>query len=330
MDQAMMESVMAFPAETDGRRQPAAASRRCCRRHQALRADRVDRRLGGQPGQDRPGLGLQRAWSPARASTSRSATRSRCRSPTTCRSAPTSTGTASTSPTTRTAWPRSPRSSSAAARRYTYRFTATEAGDRHVPRPRPRRHEPSPTGCSARCTSATSPAPAGRTVSGIEIPADLTVAQDIPMVAQRRRRHRPHPQRQELPGHRRRSSSTRATGSRSPTSTRACRSTRCTCTASSRSSTPRTASRSTSPTPPTPSSSAPVSATRVLFHADQVGTWVWHCHILNHVESRRRHVRHGHRRRRAALRSAAAAPPASIVGRDGCQDAAMSAPHVVR
>jgi FtsP/CotA-like multicopper oxidase with cupredoxin domain len=23
----------------------------------------------------------------------------------------------------------------------------------------------------------------------------------------------------------------------------------------------------------------------VLFHADQVGTWVWHCHILNHVES---------------------------------------------
>jgi FtsP/CotA-like multicopper oxidase with cupredoxin domain len=23
----------------------------------------------------------------------------------------------------------------------------------------------------------------------------------------------------------------------------------------------------------------------VLFHADQVGTWVWHCHIINHVES---------------------------------------------
>jgi FtsP/CotA-like multicopper oxidase with cupredoxin domain len=23
----------------------------------------------------------------------------------------------------------------------------------------------------------------------------------------------------------------------------------------------------------------------VLFHADTVGTWVWHCHILNHVES---------------------------------------------
>jgi FtsP/CotA-like multicopper oxidase with cupredoxin domain len=23
----------------------------------------------------------------------------------------------------------------------------------------------------------------------------------------------------------------------------------------------------------------------VLIHADAVGTWVWHCHILNHVES---------------------------------------------
>ena len=23
----------------------------------------------------------------------------------------------------------------------------------------------------------------------------------------------------------------------------------------------------------------------MLFHADRAGTWVWHCHILNHVES---------------------------------------------
>jgi len=22
----------------------------------------------------------------------------------------------------------------------------------------------------------------------------------------------------------------------------------------------------------------------VLVHADEAGTWVWHCHILNHVE----------------------------------------------
>ena len=30
---------------------------------------------------------------------------------------------------------------------------------------------------------------------------------------------------------------------------------------------------------------APGERYTVLFHADQVGTWVWHCHILNHVES---------------------------------------------
>lgn len=30
---------------------------------------------------------------------------------------------------------------------------------------------------------------------------------------------------------------------------------------------------------------APGERYTVLFHADQVGTWVWHCHIINHVES---------------------------------------------
>ncbi len=30
---------------------------------------------------------------------------------------------------------------------------------------------------------------------------------------------------------------------------------------------------------------APGERYTVLFHADQAGTWVWHCHILNHVES---------------------------------------------
>ncbi len=30
---------------------------------------------------------------------------------------------------------------------------------------------------------------------------------------------------------------------------------------------------------------APGERYTVLFHADAVGTWVWHCHILNHVES---------------------------------------------
>lgn len=30
---------------------------------------------------------------------------------------------------------------------------------------------------------------------------------------------------------------------------------------------------------------APGERYSVLVHADRVGTWVWHCHILNHVES---------------------------------------------
>ncbi|CAN5510045.1 hypothetical protein BH24ACT5_BH24ACT5_21630 [soil metagenome] len=30
---------------------------------------------------------------------------------------------------------------------------------------------------------------------------------------------------------------------------------------------------------------APGERYTVMFHADQVGTWVWHCHIINHVES---------------------------------------------
>ena len=29
---------------------------------------------------------------------------------------------------------------------------------------------------------------------------------------------------------------------------------------------------------------APGERYSVLFQADRVGTWVWHCHILNHVE----------------------------------------------
>ncbi|NIR37688.1 MAG: multicopper oxidase domain-containing protein, partial [Actinobacteria bacterium] len=29
---------------------------------------------------------------------------------------------------------------------------------------------------------------------------------------------------------------------------------------------------------------APGERYTVLVHADEVGTWVWHCHILTHVE----------------------------------------------
>ena len=39
-----------------------------------------------------------------------------------------------------------------------------------------------PTACSARSSSATMPLPAGQTISGIEIPADIEIAQDLPMV----------------------------------------------------------------------------------------------------------------------------------------------------
>ncbi len=39
---------------------------------------------------------------------------------------------------------------------------------------------------------------------------------------------------------------------------------------------------------------APGERYSVLFNADTVGTWVYHCHILTHVERADGHVRHGH------------------------------------
>ena len=39
---------------------------------------------------------------------------------------------------------------------------------------------------------------------------------------------------------------------------------------------------------------APGERYSVLFQATDPGTWVWHCHILTHVECGGRHVRHGH------------------------------------
>ena len=60
---------------------------------------------------------------------------------------------------------------------------------------------------------------------------------------------------------------------------------------------------------------APGERYTVLFHADAAGTWVWHCHILNHVESDDRHVRHGHcagRQPRRAWRGPPAESTATI------------------
>ena len=151
------------------------------------------------------------------------------------RSAPTSTGTASTCPTTRTASP--PITQDArwrAGRDLHLPVHRHRAGDRDVPRPRPRprgrAQRPVRHVLRRRCRS-----PAGRTVSGIPVPADLTIAQDIPMVLNDAGVIGLSPQRQELPGHRARRRRRWATGSGSRTSTRASRSTRCTCTASSRS-----------------------------------------------------------------------------------------------
>ena len=105
----MIESIMAFPAETEGRgNQPltpevlADGTKRF-----ELTASVVDWEV-------RPGEIVQ-AWAyngmvPGPRIDSTSATGSRWRSRTSCRSAPTSTGTASTSPTTRTACPPSRRS----------------------------------------------------------------------------------------------------------------------------------------------------------------------------------------------------------------------------
>ena len=109
-----------------------------------------------------------------------------------------------------------------------------------TPTPTPTRA--SRTACSARCTSATCRRRPAETVSGIEIPADLDDRPGPADGAQRRRRHRAQPRRQELPGDRRRSWPRPATGSASPTSTKGCRCTRCTSTASNRSWSPRTAS----------------------------------------------------------------------------------------
>ena len=110
MDQQMMESILAFPAESEGRGNQPLEPEVLDRRHEALRADCRRSSTGRSAPVRSSRRGPTTGWCPDRGSTSTSATRSRSRSPTSCRSAPTSTGTASTCPTTRTASPRSPRS----------------------------------------------------------------------------------------------------------------------------------------------------------------------------------------------------------------------------
>jgi FtsP/CotA-like multicopper oxidase with cupredoxin domain len=65
--------------------------------------------------------------------------------------------------------------------RYTYRFTVTEPaiGMYHA---HAHSHEAVPNGLFGTIYVGDLPLPAGRTVSGIRIPADLRIAQDLPMV----------------------------------------------------------------------------------------------------------------------------------------------------
>ena len=111
MDQAMMESILAFPAETAGLgNQPLEPTILADgTKHFELTASIVDWEVA-------PGKIVQ-AWAyngqvPGPRIDVEVGDIGRARSsPTSCRSAPTSTGTASTCPTTRTASPRSPRTS---------------------------------------------------------------------------------------------------------------------------------------------------------------------------------------------------------------------------
>ena len=207
-------------------------------------------------------------------------------------------------PTTRTASPRSPRTWSRAGETYTYRFTATEpaigmyhahAHGEHGRPQRPVRHVLRRRGRRS---------PTGRTISGIDDP--------------RRPRRSPRTSRWSLndagvigltlngksfpataPDRRRRGRLGRGhLLQRGPAGR-----TRCTSTASSRSSYAKDGEPLDQPVR---RRHHPRRPRRALHRAGPrrpaSGTWVWHCHILNHVESDDRHVRHGHRPRRPAGR----------------------------
>ena len=130
------------------------------------------------------------------------------------------------------------------------------------------------------------------------LPADLPDHPGDPDGAQRRRRHRllASTARASRPPHRSPPSS--ATGCCSTTSTRAPRSIRCTCTSSTRSCVAKDGYPLDAPYTVDTLNVAPGERYSVLVQLDQPGAWVWHCHILPHVEDESGHVRHGHRRHR--------------------------------
>jgi manganese oxidase len=105
------------------------------------------------------------------------------------------------------------------------------------------------------------PLPTGRTISGRTVPDDLEVVAEIPMILNDAGtigltiNGKGWPATEPIVV-------TKATGSSSTTTTRGCRSIRCTCTRCPSWWSPRTASPSTPPSGRTPSTSRPVSATR--------------------------------------------------------------------
>ena len=75
--------------------------------------------------------------------------------------------------TRRTSWPPASRTPTSSRRR---------AGDRDVPRPHPRTDLGRPTACSPASSSARTRCPRGRTISGVTIPDDLVPDVEMPMV----------------------------------------------------------------------------------------------------------------------------------------------------
>ena len=166
---------------------------------------------------------------------------------------------------------------------YMYRFTVTEAaigmyhahahGDKSIP-----------NGLFGTMYVGDVPAPAGRTVSGIEIPADLTIAQDIPMVV-------------NDAGVIGLSLNGKSFPATAPVVAHEGDWITVTYFNEGMQVHPmhlhgfeqivyaKDGEPLDQPYAADTILVGPGERYSVLFHADQVGTWVWHCHILNHVES---------------------------------------------
>ena len=203
-DRRMLDTMAQFPAETEGAGNPVLEPTEVKADGTKvfdLTAEIADWEVA--PGDVVRGLDLQRHGARPRRSTSRSATRS-------------SSGCTNDLPiatdlhlhglnvdnAVRRRGAASPRTSSSPATTFTYEYTADEVA---VAMYHPHFHWPDagcPTACSARSSSARVPLPRGQTVGGEAIPADLEISPGDPDGAQRLRRDRLHPQRQELPGHR--------------------------------------------------------------------------------------------------------------------------------